>query len=194
MPTRRQFTLSIGVAAIGASFTQSVFGSRQQDTPEITFGQINEEGEWLVLHNEEDTDVDIEDWYINWEARNEEQDQWDQFKEKYGATSIPANGSIKVATGYKEVQDADVQFENDAGRMNNDGGDVYAVYLPDQQTEVANSEENRHEEGGEPSPTASPTATETETETATETETESPTPTESGGGGAGEEGCPTDGK
>lgn len=206
MPTRRQFVLGVGVTAIGAGFSQSVFGNKQGETPEITFGEIDNKEEWLVLHNEEDTDVDITDWYINWEDENDNQDQWDQFQDQYGATTIEAEDSIKVATGAEEVQDADVTFDNDAHRMNDDGTDVYAVYLPDQSTEVANSEDDQHEETETETETETATETETQTETATETEvetdvdteteTETPTSTatetESGGDDGDDDQCPTD--
>lgn len=169
----------VGVAGFGGVTT--ALGA-QSDVPEITFGEMNEEQEWLVLHNEGNQDVDIKGWYINWEARNENQDQWDEFQEKFGATTIKAENVIKVATGYKEVDDADVTFENNAGRMNNDGDDVYAVYRKDQETEVANSEDDRHQEDSptetkSPTPTDTPTTTPTDTTTPTSTPT--PTPTES---------------
>lgn len=181
-PMRRQVLLGTGVAIAGLSAVSNALGT-QDDTPEITFGEINNEGEWLVLHNEEGTDINIENWYINWEDENENVDQWDQFQGQYGTTIIEAESSIKVATGAEDVSDADVNFERDGHVMNNDGNDVYALYLQDQQTEVANSEDDRHEATPTPTEEATPTPkeetpTKTEEETPTETEEETPTETE----------------
>lgn len=182
--TRRRVLVGTGFAIAGVAGASTAFAAQDNGSqPNITFGETNAEEEWLVLHNEGDSAVSIQGYYLNWEHANDNQDQWDQFTDDTGATSIPAGDSITVASGYKEVEDADVTFDNDAGRMNNNQEDVYAIMASDQETVIARSDEDQRQAGS--SPTATPTDTETATEpetktaTATATETETATPTDS---------------
>ena len=144
--TRRRFIIATGGTIASASAAASVTG-QDSDDPNITFGEINEEEEYVILHNEEDTEIDIEGLWMNWE-HGQEVDQYDQFSEEYGATSIETHDSIKVATGYVEHEDADVDFERDAGAMNDDGSDTYTVESEDKETIIAKSDEDRHDESG----------------------------------------------
>lgn len=186
-PTRREFAIGFGtaVAAVGAAGT--TFALQQDDQSELTFGEINADAEYLVIHNEEDTDIDIDGYVMDWEHANEDYSQEDEFADEYGTTVIDAEDSITVATGARDVEDADVDFEHHENdeQMRNDGSDVYAI-LDESGEVIARSDEDRHQAADE-----TPTETATETPTETETETETPEPTETETETETEESTPT---
>lgn len=141
-----------GLGTAGNALSQTTDASSNHDDW-ITFGEINTEGEWLVLHNEGDEDLDITGYTIVF-GFEEEQDHTKQFEEKYGATMIPAGGSITVATGAPASQDGtpaedpDVEFDFGTAKMPDDGSDVYAILDPEG-NEVARSDEDRHGTDGD---------------------------------------------
>lgn len=170
MPTRRQYLLGASVAIAGAGTTHTALGT-QQNQLQLAFGEINAEGEYLVLHNEGETAADIEGYVMDWEHANEDDTQTDELTQDAGETTIPAGGSITVATGARPVSDADVDFGHESSDevMRNEEPDVFAVLTPDGDV-VARSDEDQVSDAETPSPTEESTPTETETTEDTPTE------------------------
>lgn len=163
-PTRR------GVLALTGTLTVTGFGlgtggnARAQTTEassghadSITFGEIHNKGEWLVLQNEGDEDLEISGFKIDFEYEQQE-DQTSKFHDSSGATMIPAGGSIIVSTGAPTseggtpAEDPDVEFDFGDQVMRDDESDVYAILDPEGNV-VARSDEDRNGTDGEETPT-----------------------------------------
>ena len=142
----------IGLGTVGNVAAHATEASSSH-TDSITFGEIHNEGEWLVLHNEGSDDLDISGFQIDFEY-GQQDDQTRVFRAQYGATMIPAGGSITVATGADPSQggtpaeNPDVQFDFGRARMNDDDSDTYAILDPEGNV-VARSDQNRHGADGE---------------------------------------------
>ncbi|MFC4359233.1 lamin tail domain-containing protein [Halobium salinum] len=141
----------------------------QEDQPDfLEFTEVNNDAEYVVLTNYSNEDFDLSNYVINFEANNPEVDQTKSFP---SGTVVPANGSIKIATG-AEDQTGDVVFDYEGPVMNNDDQDLIAIETPDRSRTVV--DENTEAS----TPTATPTAEPTETQTATPEQTETAEPTE----------------
>lgn len=100
--TRRRILGLTGALAVAGLGTAGSAISRTTDASSshedsITFGKLRPKGEWLVLHNEGNDDLDISGFKINFEF-GQTVDQIREFREEFGATMIAAGGSITVAT------------------------------------------------------------------------------------------------
>lgn len=141
-----------GLGTAGNALSQTTDASNSH-ADSITFGEIHEKGEWLVLHNEGDEDLDITGFKINFEL-GQSVDQIREFREEFGATMIAASGSIVVATGADPSEggtpanNPDVEFDYDGDVMRDNGSDTYAILDPDENV-VARSDEDRHGTDGE---------------------------------------------
>ena len=148
-------TLAVAGIGLGAAgnVTAHTTETASSHTDSITFGEIDDEGEWLVLHNEGSDDLDISGFQINFEFM-QSVDQIRTFQSQYGATMIPAGGSITVATGAEPsqggtpAQSPDVEFDYGRAVMRDDDSDMYAILDPAGNV-VARSDQDRHGNGEE---------------------------------------------
>jgi hypothetical protein len=124
--SRRKMLGGLGVLALGGFGTTTVIGDSHRKNIEVQ--EVNPEGEYVVFVNNGDTDYDLSNYVVAFEYMNPEKDQRDALP---GGTVLKANSTLKVATGAKEVEDADVTFDNQNHRLNDDGSDVVALLTPD---------------------------------------------------------------
>lgn len=171
MTNRRQYMFGAGTAAaalLGVGVSDTVLA--QNAAPEgIYFTDVNAEGEYVVIENRSDSDVDLSGYYINFEY----QDPTNQRKEFQSGTVIEAHSQLKIATGAEPVPDADVTFDYNVPRIHNTEPDNFAILMPDSETVVAKSDKTPS-----PPPTDTPTSTaapEEETTAEADTTTESET-------------------
>jgi Lamin Tail Domain len=124
--SRRKMLGGLGVLALGGFGTTTVIGDSHRKNIEVQ--EVNPEGEYVVFVNNGDTDYDLSNYVVAFEYGNIEKDQRDALPE---GTVLKAKGTLKVATGAKEVEDADVTFDNENHRLNDDGSDVVALLTTD---------------------------------------------------------------
>ena len=169
MANRRQYLFGAGTAAaalVGVGVSNTVLA--QNTTPEnIYITNVNEEGEYFVVENRNDSPFDLTNYHVNFEYNGEV----NQVREFGPDTTTPegqnltieAGGRFVIATGAKEVADADVVFDYAGSVLNNDMTDTYAILTPDQSRVIARSDQ------------APPTSTATPNEEATTTKTDATT-------------------
>ncbi|WP_231189376.1 lamin tail domain-containing protein [Haladaptatus sp. DYF46] len=124
--SRRKMLGGLGVLALSGFGTTTVIGDSHRKNIEVQ--EVNPEGEYVVFVNNGDTDYDLSNYVVAFEYMNPEKDQRDALPER---TVLKANSTLKVATGAKEVEGADVTFDNENHRLNDDGSDVVALLTPD---------------------------------------------------------------
>ncbi|QLG27375.1 lamin tail domain-containing protein [Halorarum halophilum] len=123
--TKRTFLKGIATTlAVGASAT-TVLG---QSNKSIECAEVAVEAEYVVFRNTGDSEVDVSGYEVAFEYGN---DGTNQRRALPKDTTIEAGGELKVASGYKPVDDADVTFDYDGGVLNDDGNDVVALLDPD---------------------------------------------------------------
>ena len=134
MPTTRRNVLGAvaTLAAIGAGATQ-VIG---QDGLPIEITQVKSEEEYVTLENTSMDDVDISGYVVAFEYGNEGTDQRRTLPD---GSVIGGGQSFFVATGAKQVPEADVTFDYEGEVLNNDDEDVVALLTPDESTVIAKS-------------------------------------------------------
>ncbi|WP_227357656.1 lamin tail domain-containing protein [Haladaptatus salinisoli] len=132
--TRRNVLVGLGaVATVGFGATQ-VFG--QADT-NIEVKEVNYEGEYVVFANNGSEDVDVSGYTVAFEYENDGTDQRKALGEN---VTIPAGGTLTVATGAEDVPNADETLDYKRSVLRNDGSDVVALLTPEGE-EVATSED-----------------------------------------------------
>jgi len=142
--------------------------------------EVNAEEEYVVLTNSGDEEMDLSGYRVDFEN----QDPDPQLYPLPEGTVLGAGEQLKVATGYEDVPDADVDFELDAAQIHNTEPDVIALLTPGKETVVASTNINTTTtttEKGETTETT--TEEEKETTTATEEAEEETTTTEEEAGG-----------
>lgn len=120
-PTRRQ-TLVGAAALVSGAGVQTAIG--QDDSPPLAFVEVAAEAEYVIIANVSGETFDLTGYSINFEVGQEV----DQVSEFTDGTAIEAGGQLKIATGYKDVEDADVTFDYTGnGAIRNDGSDVVGI-------------------------------------------------------------------
>ncbi|GAA0247649.1 hypothetical protein GCM10009000_074590 [Halobacterium noricense] len=128
------------VAAVGVGATQ-VMGADGEEIS-IIISEINAEDEYIVLKNDGDSNVDIGGYTLAFEYSNK---QYNQRRKLPEGTTIPADETLTVATGAKEVSGAVVVERPYEGEvLNNEREDVIALLDTDGNV-VATSEETPEE-------------------------------------------------
>lgn len=177
MTIRRQYLVGAGTAVTGLLGVGTNTALAQTVPKGIYFTDVNEAGEYFILAYLGDTPVDLTDYRVNFEF-NGEVNQIRQF----GTDAEVATGSdltfepgerLIVATGAKNVSDADVIFNYKGPVLNNDKSDTHAILTPDEKRVVAQSDQS-------PPKNARTGAATPESGTETSTEANAPTIAEGG--------------
>lgn len=180
MTSRRQYLFGTGTVTAALLGVGPGTALAQNAAPDgIYFTDVFADQEYLVIENRGESEVNLEEYYINFEY-NGEQNQIRQF----GADAEVASGAdltfepgerLVIATGAESVPEAHITFNYEGPVINNDTPDSFALLMPDGETVVAAADKNPS-----PPPTDTPTseeATTTETDTTTQTTTETATQT-----------------
>ena len=169
--TRRSVLGAIGVAAtVGIGATQ-VLGA-DSDIPLVL--EPHPDAEYLLVKNTTDSPFNLDGYYVDFEYVNDGEDQ--QYPIPSGYT-IPAGGTIKIATGAKEVPEGAIDMEQPDYEMNNSEADVYAILDADKNV-VARSDQDQYRASIDPNETTTTTEKDTSDQTSSEeTTTEEETTT-----------------
>ncbi|WP_266081571.1 lamin tail domain-containing protein [Haladaptatus caseinilyticus] len=128
--SRRRVLSGLGVLAVGGVSATTVLGNREysDQRKNIQVKEVNAEDEYVVFANTGDSDLDISKFVVEFDYSNPE---YSQARSLPNNTIIRANGTLKVATGAKEVDDADVTFDYTGEVINNDEQDTVALLTTD---------------------------------------------------------------
>lgn len=134
--------MGIGTAVAGLSMGSSVLATGH--TP-LYFETVDEEGDFVVIGNAGDEDFDLSGYVIDWEYGQPE----DQTDEIPSGIVVPADGTVKLASGYDEAgaADADHDFGYEEGRIRDDGTDTIAIHEPGMETLVITSGDHQDPPG-----------------------------------------------
>lgn len=169
-PTRRTFVAGVGAAVTGLAGANTVLA---QEDSSLQIVDADREGEYVVIENQGDSAFDLSGYYMEFEYKQ----NVSQRRQFPADTVIAAGSTLVVATGAREVPDADVTFNYEGSVIRNDEVDYLAILTPDESTVVATYSTSGTLPGtATPEPT--PEATETPEPTPAETETPEPTPEE----------------
>jgi hypothetical protein len=114
--------------------------------------------EYLLVKNTTDSPFSLDGHYVDFEYVNDGEDQ--RYSIPSGHT-IPAGGTIKIATGAGEVPEGAIDMEQPGNEMNNSEADVYAILDTDKNV-VARSDQEKYRASIDP--TEETTTDETTTE------------------------------
>ncbi|EJN59176.1 lamin tail domain-containing protein [Halogranum rubrum] len=178
--TRRTFLAGVGAAATGLVGANTVMA---QEDSALRFATVDATGEYVVVENTGDSPFDLSGYYMEFEYKQ----NVSQSRQFPSGAVVDAGGTLTVASGAKDVADADVTFGYE-GSVINDEVDYLAILEPDESTVVVSyrtsdplpTETPTPEPTPEETETAEPTPEETATETpdSEPTETAEPTPEE----------------
>ncbi|SFK83197.1 Lamin Tail Domain [Halogranum rubrum] len=178
--TRRTFLAGVTAAATGLVGTNTVLA---QEDSALRFATVDATGEYVVVENTGDSPFDLSGYYMEFEYKQ----NVSQSRQFPSGTVVDAGGTLTIASGAKDVADADVTFGYE-GSVINDEVDYLAILEPDESTVVVSyrtsdplpTETATPEPTPEQTETAEPTPEETATETpeSEPTETAEPTPEE----------------
>lgn len=170
--SRREILSGLGMLAVTGVGATTVLGDSDYSTERknIDIKEVNAESEYVVFVNNSDSDLDISNFVVAFDYMNPE---YDQRRALPKGTTISANGTLKVATGAKDVADADVTFDYDGEVLNNDEPDTVALLTtnPVEDEAIASKSVN----------TSTSTTEETTTEETTTIDESSTTTTDNGG-------------
>lgn len=135
---RRTFIIGVGATVAGLSAGSSVVATEHTL---LYFETVAREGDFVVIGNAGDKDFDLSGYVIDWEYGQQE-DQTDEIPE---GIVVPANGTVKLASGYDEAgaEDADHNFGYEDGRIRDDGTDTIAIHEPGMESLVITSGDHR---------------------------------------------------
>ena len=120
----------VGIAGlVGAGFQVAADG---HDTP-VVIESVTPEHDLIVLRNEGDSDVDLSNYVIDWIYNHPGANQEDSLPE---GSVIAAGDELHITSGYYDT-DADVTYDYDNGRIDNDNTNIIALLTPDQGSEVS---------------------------------------------------------
>ncbi len=94
-----------------------------EESVPIEIAKVEPEAEFVTFENTEMEDVDVSGYVVEFEYDNDGTDQRRTLPE---GTVIGGGQSLIVATGAKEVPEADVKLDYDGDVLNNDDTDVVA--------------------------------------------------------------------
>lgn len=144
---RRRFVFGIGVAVTATmSVSAGSPALSSEHSNALVFREINPEDEWVIIENTGSSAVDLSGYYMEFEFRQ----QVSQTRRFPRGTAIESGETLKVASGAEEVGDADVTFDYEGAVINNDGSDILAIFEPDEETVVINSEDDLRTTAEEP--------------------------------------------
>lgn len=130
--------MGVGAVAMGLSTGSNVVAT--EHTP-LYFETVALEGDFVVIGNAGDEDFDLSGYIIDWEY-NQQEDQTDEIPD---GIVVPANGTVKLASGYDEAEaeDADHDFDYEDGRIRDDGSDTIAIHEPEMSSVVITSDDHQ---------------------------------------------------
>jgi hypothetical protein len=167
--TRRSVLGAIGaVATVGIGATQ-VIGA-DSDVPLVLEPHPGEE--YLLVKNTTDSPFSLDGHYVDFEYVNDGEDQRYSIPSGY---TIPAGGTIKIATGAGEVPEDAINMDQPDYEMNNSEADVYAILDADENV-VARSDQEKYRASIDP--TEETTTDETTTEEDSQDDSSDETTTE----------------
>ncbi|SHL35291.1 lamin tail domain-containing protein [Haladaptatus paucihalophilus] len=159
--TRRSVLGAIGaVATVGVGATQ-VLGA-DSNVPLLLDPYPGEE--YLLVKNTTDSPFSLDGHYVDFEYVNDGEDQRYSIPSGY---TIPAGGTIKIATGAGEVPEGAIDMDQPDYEMNNSEADVYAILDADKNV-VARSDQEKYRASIDPSEETTTDETTTEEEDTTD--------------------------
>ncbi|WP_266083049.1 hypothetical protein [Haladaptatus caseinilyticus] len=159
--TRRSVLGAIGaVATVGIGATQ-VLGA-DSNVPLLLEPHPDEE--YLFVKNTTDSPFSLDGHYVDFEYVNDGEDQRYSIPSGY---TIPAGGTIKIATGAGEVPEGAIDMDQPGNEMNNSEADVYAILDADENV-VARSDQEKYRASIDPNEETTTDETTTEEEDTTD--------------------------
>lgn len=132
---RRKLLAGIGTAtaALGLGASTTVLADTHAEV--LRFSDWAFDDEYVVIENTGDSEINLGGYYIDWD-NDGEYTITNQFDSD---VSIEADGTLKIATGWGDVPNADIDYERDSAELE-DEGDVIAILEPDEETVVIQQE------------------------------------------------------
>ncbi|WP_160167141.1 hypothetical protein [Natronococcus amylolyticus] len=130
--SRRAVLAGTGAAVAGLAGIGSQAAADGHDVP-VVIGSVTPEQDLIVLRNEGESTVDLSGYIVDWLYNNPDYDQSDSLP---SGTEIAAGGELRITSGYYDT-DADVTYDYEAGRIDNEGTNVIALYTPSRSNAVS---------------------------------------------------------
>ncbi|MDG5758002.1 hypothetical protein QA600_01455 [Natronococcus sp. A-GB1] len=130
--SRRAVLAGTGAAVAGLAGIGSQAAADGHDVP-VVIESVTPEQDLIVLRNEGESTVDLSGYIVDWLYNNPDYDQSDSLP---SGTEIAAGGELRVTSGYYDT-DADVTYDYDGGRIDNEGTNVIALYTPSRSNAVS---------------------------------------------------------
>lgn len=130
--SRRAVLAGTGAAVAGLVGIGSQAAADGHDVP-VAIESVTPEQDLIVLRNEGESTVDLSGYIVDWLYNNPDYDQSDSLP---NGTEIEAGGELRVTSGYYDT-DADVTYDYDGGRIDNEGTNVIALYTPSRSNAVS---------------------------------------------------------
>ncbi|WP_293033580.1 hypothetical protein [Natronococcus sp.] len=130
--SRRAVLAGTGAAVAGLVGIGSQAAADGHDVP-VVIESVTPDQDLIVLRNEGESTVDLSDYIVDWLYNSPDYDQSDSLP---SGTEIEAGGELRVTSGYYDT-DADVTYDYGAGRIDNEGTNVIALYTPSRSDAVS---------------------------------------------------------
>lgn len=130
--SRRAVLAGTGAAVAGLVGIGSQAAADGHDVP-VVIESVTPEQDLIVLRNEGESTIDLSDYIVDWLYNNPDYDQSDSLP---SGTEIAAGGELRITSGYYDT-DADVTYDYEGGRIDNEGTNVIALYTPSRSDAVS---------------------------------------------------------
>lgn len=130
--SRRAVLAGTGAAVAGLVGIGSQAAADGHDVP-VVIESVTPEQDLIVLRNEGESTVDLSGYLVDWLYNNPDYDQSDPLP---SGTEIEAGGELRITSGYYDTE-ADVTYDYDGGRIDNEGTNVIALYTPNRSNAVS---------------------------------------------------------
>jgi hypothetical protein len=130
--SRRAVLAGTGAAVAGLVGIGSQAAADGHDVP-VVIESVTPDQDLIVLRNEGESTVDLSGYIVDWLYNNPDYDQSDSLP---NGTEIEAGGELRITSGYYDT-DADVTYDYEGGRIDNEGTNVIALYTPSQSNAVS---------------------------------------------------------
>lgn len=123
--SRRAVLARTGAAVAGLAGIGSQAAADGHDVP-VVIESVTPEQDLIVLRNDGESAVDLSGYIVDWLYNNPDYDQSDSLP---SGTEIEAGGELRITSGYYDTE-ADVTYDYENGRVDNEGTNVIALYTP----------------------------------------------------------------
>ncbi|WP_394741082.1 lamin tail domain-containing protein [Natronococcus roseus] len=130
--SRRAVLAGAGAAVAGLVGIGSQAAADGHGVP-VVIESVTPEQDLIVLRNEGESTVDLSGYVVDWLYNNPDYDQSDSLP---SGTEIAPGGELRITSGYYDT-DADVTYDYEAGRIDNEGTNVIALYTPSRSNAVS---------------------------------------------------------